>query len=62
MGMATGQVLAAPDLLKLAFYFLPEWLRIALGAAVLFMLLTYGVRKLWRRTAARQTGPARPAK
>lgn len=60
MGMPMEQALAAPDLLKPALHFLPEWLRITLGAAVLLLLLAGGARRLWR-VAARRLRSQRPA-
>ncbi|GAA1517589.1 hypothetical protein GCM10009730_24540 [Streptomyces albidochromogenes] len=62
MSRATEQSLAAPDLLKLTLYLLPEWLRIALGAAVLLLMAAYGVGRLRRAVAARRSPSARPAK
>ncbi|MBT2399172.1 hypothetical protein [Streptomyces sp. ISL-100] len=61
MSMVMEQTLAAPDLLKLTLYFLPEWLRITLGAATLLVLLVVGTRRLWRILAARRIRPERPA-
>ncbi len=61
MSMVMEQTLAAPDLLKLALYFLPDWLRLTLGAAVLLLLLAVGARRLWRFAAARRIRTRRPA-
>lgn len=55
------QALAAPDLLKLALHFLPDWLRTALGAAVLLLLLVVGARRMWRAAAVRRLRSRRPA-
>ncbi|GAA2948639.1 hypothetical protein [Streptomyces enissocaesilis] len=61
MGMAMERALAAPDLLKPAPHFLPEWLRITLGAAVPLPLFAGGARGLWRVAAARGLRSRRPA-
>ncbi|MGW7054627.1 hypothetical protein [Streptomyces sp. NPDC054887] len=62
MSMTTERVLAAPDLLKLVLYFLPDWVRFALGAVCLALLAAYGVGRLRRALAARRALPGRPAK
>ncbi|WP_141662889.1 hypothetical protein [Streptomyces sp. Wb2n-11] len=61
MSMAMERTLAAPDLLKAALHFLPDWLRAALGAAVLLLLLVTGARGLRRAAAVRRLRPRRPA-
>ncbi|MGX1882122.1 hypothetical protein [Streptomyces sp. NPDC055287] len=60
MSMVAGQTLAAPDLLRLALYFLPDWLRITLGAIGFGLLLREGVRRLRRMVATRGIRPEGP--
>ncbi|MGW7200522.1 hypothetical protein [Streptomyces chryseus] len=62
MSRVAEQTLAAPDLLKLTLYLLPEWVRIALGVAVLLVMTAYGIGRLRRAAAARRSHFARPAK
>ncbi|OEJ27845.1 hypothetical protein AR457_28640 [Streptomyces agglomeratus] len=61
MNTVAEQHLAAPDVLKLALYLLPEWLRITLGALVLGLLLWDGVRRLRRLVTGRRIRSERPA-
>lgn len=61
MSTVAEQHLAAPDVLRLALHFLPDWLRITLGALVLGVLLWEGVRGLRRPVTARRIRSERPA-
>ncbi|MET9513920.1 hypothetical protein [Streptomyces sp. NPDC002994] len=61
MSEAAEQPQAAPELLKLTVHFLPEWLVLSLGAAVLLLVLGGWTRKRWRTAAGPGTAKDRPA-